>query len=206
MCKRSKIPTDRPIYKQHILEVICGSMFSGKSEELIRRVKRAKYAKQNVVVFKHASDMRYDLTKVSSHNKNMIEAIPVNTPENIIKCVRHYELTGEVHVVAIDEVQFFDESIVSVIKQLTFEGKRVIVAGLDQDFRGEPFTFMGYLMAIADYVDKLHAICVVCGKEASRTQRIIDGKPANINEPIVLVGSEENYEARCSKCHELNIK
>jgi len=183
------------------LEVISGSMYSGKSEELIRRLKRAQFANQKILVFKHGIDDRYDSKKVVSHNKNELEAIPVaNTKdmEDIIKINKE-----GLEVVGIDEVQFFGEEIVELIENLTNAGKRVIVAGLDQDFRGKPFHPMPELMARAEYVDKLNAICMVCGNPASRTQRLINGEPVYDDDPIIMVGAKESYEARCRACHEV---
>uniref|UniRef100_A0A7C3MS61 Thymidine kinase n=1 Tax=Dictyoglomus thermophilum TaxID=14 RepID=A0A7C3MS61_DICTH len=178
------------------IEVICGGMYSGKSEELIRRVRRAQIAKQKVQVFKHSLDTRYDKDYITSHTGLKIEAIAVSNSADIEKYVDE-----DTQVVAIEEGQFFDMGIVKVCQRLADKGKRVIVAGLDQDFRGEPFGPMPYLMAVAEYVDKLHAICMKCGNLASRTQRIINGKPAYYDDPIILVGAFESYEARCRNCH-----
>jgi len=180
------------------LEVIVGSMFSGKSEELIRRVKRATIAKQNVLVFKPALDHRYGVEKVSAHNGASVACTPVVEPEDILK-----QISPDTQVVAIDEIQFFPPPIIDVCKTLVQEGKRVIVAGLDQDFRGEPFGVVPLLMSLAEEVTKLNAICVVCGRPASRTQRLINGAPANYHDPIILIGATENYEARCNICHEV---
>jgi thymidine kinase len=187
-----------PIREASWLEVIVGSMFSGKSEELIRRVKRAAIAKQNVLVFKPAMDYRYGMEKVAAHNGMRIDCLPVAEPEDILD-----QVDEDVDVVAIDEVQFFSPTIVSVCQRLIKAGKRVIVAGLDQDFRGEPFGPVPVLMAIAEQVTKLNAICVSCGRAASRTQRLINGEPARYDEPIILIGATEDYEARCSRCHEV---
>ncbi len=178
------------------MEVICGSMFSGKTEELIRRVRRAIIAKQKVQVFKPEIDNRYHPTHISSHNGDSHEATIVRSARDLLEMVE-----PDTQVVAIDEVQFFDDEIIDVCNYLVDQGKRVICAGLDLDFRGEPFGPMPTLMAQAEQVDKLHAICVVCGNEASRTQRIIDGRPANYDDPVVVVGANELYEARCRKCH-----
>lgn len=180
------------------LEVIAGSMFSGKSEELIRRVKRAAIAKQSVLVFKPALDYRYGVEKVAAHNGLRIDCVPISEPEDILR-----QVNEKVDVVAIDEVQFFSPVIIPVCQSLVRAGKRVIAAGLDQDFRGEPFGSVPILMALAEQVTKLNAICVVCGKPASRTQRLIDGAPARYDEPIILIGATENYEARCSRCHQV---
>lgn len=181
------------------LEVICGSMFSGKTEELIRRVKRAQIARQRVQTFKPAIDDRYgSQPAVSSHSGVKMEAVPVEHPEEILTLVE-----PRTEVVAIDEAQFFPPTIVGVVQRLADSGKRVIVAGLDADFRGEPFGPMPALMATAENLDKLHAICVVCGNPASRTQRMIDGRPASYGDPVIVVGATELYEARCRRCHEV---
>ncbi len=180
------------------LEVICGSMFSGKTEELLRRLRRAVIARQNVQLFKPAIDNRYGVTTVASHDGTTWEGTVIHDAREILERV-----SPETHVIGIDEVQFFDESIVDVCDTLALQGKRVIVAGLDLDFRGEPFGPMPKLMAKAESVRKLHAICMVCGGEASRTQRLINGKPAYYEDPIILIGAEESYEARCRGCHEV---
>ncbi len=171
-------------------------MFSGKTEELIRRVRRAVIAKQHVQVFKPIIDKRYHITRVQSHNGADFEAVPVDSAETIFTL-----LDPTTTVVAIDEVQFFDPCIVNVCEQLADAGKRVICAGLDLDFRAEPFGGIPALMAKAETVRKLRAICVICGEEASRTQRLINGEPAAYDDPIILVGASEAYEARCRHCH-----
>jgi thymidine kinase len=181
------------------IELICGSMFSGKTEEMIRRLRRAVIARQNVQAFKPAIDQRYHVEKVTSHNGLHFEAQPVPGARDILDAVE-----PSTDVVAIDEVQFFDEAIVEVCEALAQNGKRVICAGLDMDFRGVPFGAIPALMARAEDVDKLHAICVICGKEASRTQRLIEGQPAAFDDPVVLVGAAEVYEARCRQCHEVS--
>jgi len=180
------------------VELICGSMFSGKTEELIRRLRRAVIAKQKVQVFKPLIDTRYHEGRVTSHNGLDFVAKPIGTANDILE-----DLAPDTTVVAIDEVQFFEPEIIEVCDKLAEQGKRVICAGLDTDFRGEPFGPIPDLMARAELVDKLHAICVVCGEEASRTQRLIDGRPAREDDPVVLVGAAEVYEARCRQCHEL---
>ena len=177
-------------------EVICGSMFSGKTEELIRRVKRATIARQKVQVFKPSLDIRYAHEKVSSHNGANFQATAVPEAEDVLK-----NLEPDTEVVAIDEAQFFDWSIAEVCEELAGRGLRVIVAGLDMDFRGEPFGPMPVLMAQAEQVDKLQAICQRCGAPASRSQRLINGLPAAYDDPVILVGAEEVYEARCRVCH-----
>ncbi len=181
------------------IEVICGSMFSGKSEELLRRIIRAEIAKQTVVVFKPRLDIRSGMASVRSHNGRAADAIPIDSPNEIFQHV-----SEETTVVAIDEAQFFDNNLVGVCSQLAeAQGIRVIIAGLDLDFRGEPFGPMPLLMAEAEEVDKLHAICVKCGDDASRSQRLIDGEPANYDDPIILIGAQESYEARCRSCHKV---
>jgi thymidine kinase len=180
------------------VEVITGSMFSGKTDELIRRLRRAEIAKQNVQVFKPKLDKRYGEEQVASHAGSAFAATPIETPEEV------YELlSDETTVVAIDEAQFFPDSICAVVHDLAERGMRVIVAGLDTDFRGEPFGPMPAIMAQAERVDKLHAICMICAGPASRTQRLIDGKPAHYDDPIVVVGASELYEARCRQHHEV---
>lgn len=179
------------------VEVICGSMFCGKTEELIRRVRRAIIAKQKIKVFKPSIDDRYGIQSVTSHNGQTVEAIPVKSSYEILELVN-----GETTVVAIDEAQFFDDGVVDVVQELADKHNiRVIVAGLDLDFRGEPFGSMPFLLSMAEDVTKLHAICVECGESASRTQRLVNGKPARYNDPIILVGAQESYEARCREHH-----
>ncbi|MBE0069746.1 thymidine kinase [Thermoanaerobacterium thermosaccharolyticum] len=180
------------------IEVITGPMFSGKSEELIRRIKRAKIAKQKVQVFKPAIDDRYSIDKVVSHNGDNMHAISIVKASEILTYAEE-----DTDVFAIDEVQFLDYEIVDIVKEIADSGKRVICAGLDMDFRGEPFGPTPELMAIAEFVDKLTAICMKCGNPATRTQRLINGKPANYDDPIIMVGAKESYEARCRKCHEV---
>lgn len=180
------------------IEVICGSMFSGKTDELIRRLRRATIAKQKVQVFKPAIDNRYDVQKVTSHAGNEFDALPINDSHEIPGLIQ-----AGTTVVAIDEAQFFDPAIVEIVEKLADQGLRVIIAGLDMDFRGEPFGCMPVLMAIAERVDKLQAICMVCGEPACRTQRLVDGKPAHYDQPVVVVGASELYEARCRKHHEV---
>ena len=183
------------------IEVICGSMFCGKTEELIRRIRRAVIAKQNTQVFKPSIDDRYGIEQVTSHNGQNIEAISINNARDI-----HNYLKDDTTVVAVDETQFFDAEIIDIVEDLAQRDIRVIVAGLDTDFRGEPFGPMPQIMARAEYVTKLHAICVVCGEPASRTQRLVNGKPASYDDPIVMIGAKEAYEARCRKHHEVPIR
>ncbi|MEQ9285687.1 MAG: thymidine kinase [Cyclobacteriaceae bacterium] len=170
------------------IEVICGSMFSGKTEELIRRMNRAVIARQKVEIFKPAVDTRYHESKVVSHNENSIRSTPVQFANDILL------LVGDSHVVGIDEAQFFDQEIVNVSRKLANKGKRVIVAGLDMDFKGQPFGPMPGLMAIAEFVTKVHAICVKCGGVASYSFRLAN------SESKVMLGESETYEARCRKC------
>lgn len=182
------------------LEIVCGSMFSGKSEELIRRIKRAELAKQKILVFKHSLDDRALIEYVVSHNGTKIKAIPIDSPTTILEL-----LSDEITVVGIDEVQFFDNEIITVISHLIDAGKRIICAGLDMDFRSVPFGPMPALLALADEVTKLKAICMVCNKDAHYSQRLVDGKPAKFDDPIVLVGAQERYQARCRDCYEIDM-
>jgi thymidine kinase len=179
------------------IEVVAGVMFSGKSEELMRRVRRSMIARKRVQVFKSHLDSRYaGLFSVSSHDGRSVDAIPVDSSAQISQ-----RIDPMAHVIAVDEAQFLDNGIVDVATSLAARGRRVILAGLDTDFRGEPFGPMPHLMAIAEAVDKLSAICVLCGASATRTQRLIDGEPAAWDSPIVMVGGREAYEARCRACH-----
>ena len=183
------------------LEVIVGSMFSGKSEELIRRAKRSLIARRPVQVFKPAVDDRFGAETVRSHDGDSFVAIPVRTSADL-----RVRIDADTAVVAIDEVQFFDAGIVDVCRQLVADGRRVVCAGLDLDFRGEPFGPVPALLALAERVDKLQAICVRCGEPGTRTQRIVDGVPADYDEPIIVIGAQEAYEARCRACHEVPRK
>ncbi|MDQ3950969.1 MAG: thymidine kinase [Gemmatimonadota bacterium] len=184
------------------IEVICGVMFSGKSEELIRRVRRAIIAKRSVQVFKSHLDERYaGIYHISSHDGRSVEAVPVDSAAQIA-----HRVEPGTQVVAVDEAQFLDDGIVPLATALAGRGVRVIVAGTDTDFRGEPFGPMPELLAVAEVVDKLHAICVVCGNPASRNQRLIEGRPARYDSPIIMVGGEESYEARCRSCHKVPRK
>jgi thymidine kinase len=180
------------------VEVVCGSMFSGKTDELIRRLRRARIARQKVQVFKPALDTRFAVTKVTSHTGTDFDATPVRSAADIPS-----QIESGTTVVAIDEAQFFDDEILRVVQRLADDGMRVIIAGLDTDFRGEPFGPMPTLMAQAEVVDKLHAICMVCGEPATRTQRLINGRPARYLDPVVVVGASELYEARCRAHHQV---
>ena len=180
------------------IEVICGPRFAGKSEELIRRVKTLSYANQKIMAFKPAIDNRYDKTAIASHNGAKWEAYAVKTVDDIAKTV-----TKDTQVVAIDEVQFFGEDVADLCNHFTNRGRRVIVAGLDMDFRGEPFGPMPKLLAQAEIVTKLTAACTVCGCAATRTQRLVNGSPAHYTDPVIRVGAKESYEARCRKHHQV---
>jgi len=180
------------------VEVIVGSMFCGKTEEMIRRLRRATIAKQKVQIFKPAIDKRYDSVKVVSHNGSALDAVPIDKAADIQE-----KLADDTTVAAIDEAQFLDDQIIPLVNELADKGIRVIISGLDLDFRAEPFGPIPALIAQAERVDKLYAICVACGGNASRTQRLVNGEPAHYNDPVVIVGAEEMYEARCRRCHEV---
>ncbi|MDB4905610.1 MAG: Thymidine kinase [Gemmatimonadetes bacterium] len=184
------------------IEVVSGVMFSGKSEELMRRVRRSLIAKRRVQVFKSHLDARYAGNHlVASHDGRTIEAVPVDTAEQI-----SHALLPDTQVVGVDEAQFLDAGIVDLATMLAGRGVRVILAGTDTDFRGEPFGPMPQLLAVAEVVDKLHAICVLCGNPASRNQRLIEGRPARYDSPTIMVGGQESYEARCRGCHSVPRK
>ncbi len=180
------------------IEAVVGPMYSGKSEELIRRLRRAQIANQKIQVFKPSIDGRYSINEVSSHNGEKIKATVIQNSCEIYKLI-----DNDTQVIAIDEVQFLDEEIIHICKDLADKGLRVIAAGLDMDFRGEPFGSTPFIMSIAEFVDKLTAVCVKCGSPANRTQRLIEGIPASYNDPIIMVGAKESYEARCRKHHEV---
>ena len=175
------------------VEVICGSMFSGKTEELIRRLKRAQFAKQKVEIYKPCIDVRYSEDKVVSHDSHSIPSTPINTPAAML------QLSNDVEVVGIDEAQFFDETLVDVVQQLANKGIRVIIAGLDTDFLGKPFGPMPALMAIAEDIQKVHAICVRCGSPANHSHRLIK------NEQLVVLGEKDEYEPLCRHCYNAAI-
>ena len=185
-------------YKDGWLETISGCMFAGKTEELIRRIKVLEFAKKKIMVFKPAIDNRYSNTRIVSHAGSYEECFVVNDAKEILELVK-----GDTEVVAIDEVQFFGDNVCDVCNALADKGVRVMVAGLDTDFRGEPFGPMPKLMAEAEFVTKLTAVCNKCGAPATRTQRIVNGKAANYKDPIIMVGASESYEARCRNCHEV---
>lgn len=185
-------------YREGWIEVICGCMFAGKTEELIRRINVLSYARKNILVFKPKIDDRYSTTEIASHAGSKVPCIVISEAKEILDHVNY-----DTDVVAIDEVQFFDEDVVDICEYLADSGLRVMVAGLDKDFRGEPFGVLPDLLTRAEFVTKLTAVCAKCGAPASRTQRIINGKPASFNDPIVLVGAKEAYEPRCRHCHEI---
>ncbi len=185
-------------YRPGWIEVICGCMFAGKTEELIRRINVLTYGKQKIVAFKPCIDNRYSAEDIVSHNGKKVKSFPISEANQIWE-----HIDEDVDVVAIDEVQFFDAKIVDVCEQLAYQGKRVMVAGLDTDFRGEPFGIMPQLLTRAEFVTKLTAVCVKCGSPATRTQRLVNGEPAKYTDSIVLVGASEHYEPRCRHCHEV---
>lgn len=180
------------------ITVICGSMFAGKTEELIRRARRALYAKQKVQVFKPAIDSRYDEAMVVTHMGVRHDAVAVGSVTEL-----QAKVDRDTNFVGIEEVQFFSTEIIPFLVKLADSGVDVVVAGLDQDFRRRPFGPVPELMAIADDVVKLHAICMNCGAIASHTYRSIDGKPAHVDDPLILIGATESYEARCRKCYKI---
>lgn len=183
-------------YHSGWIECITGSMFSGKSEELIRRLRRGVYAKQKVIVFKPTIDDRYHKEKIVSHNGNAIEAINITEAKEI----EQHDLS-DVDIIGIDEIQFFDRTVVEIAQSLAKKGYRVITAGLDMDFKGEPFDPVPEMLAVSEHITKLQAVCAVCGASSSRTQRLIDGRPAKYDDPIIMVGANESYEPRCRAHH-----
>lgn len=186
--------------KKGVLEVICGPMFSGKSEELMRRLRRAKIAKQHTMTFKPSVDNRHSIEYVVSHDGNKLYAQALDDVTAIPDLVQQ----DNIDVIGIDEAQFFPREIISAICALVESGKRVIVAGLDLDFRGVPFGSIPTLLAIADKITKLNAICCVCGKEANCTQRLVNGRPAKHDDPIIMIGAQEAYQARCRSCYSID--
>lgn len=188
-------------YREGWIEVISGCMFAGKTEELIRRIKVLQYAKKRIVVFKPLIDIRYSDVDVVSHAGTSVKSIAIAQAKEIYE-----HIDDSTQVVAIDEVQFFDEEIVEICNVLADKGMRVMVAGLDMDFRGVPFSVMPQLLTLAEFVTKLTAVCTKCGAPATRTQRLVNGAPASFLDPIVMVGASESYEARCRHCHELKDK
>ena len=188
-------------YRDGWIETISGCMFAGKTEELIRRIKVLEYAKKEIMVFKPMIDNRYSHTKVVSHAGSSVESHVISNAAEILNMIK-----PTTQVVAIDEAQFFDDNICDVANELADRGIRVMCAGLDTNFKGEPFGPMPLLITEAEFVTKLAAVCNKCGAPATRTQRIINGHPASYNDPIILVGASESYEARCRHCHEVPDK
>ncbi|MFC1841609.1 thymidine kinase [Candidatus Dependentiae bacterium] len=186
--------------KKGSLEVICGPMFSGKSEELIRRLKRAQIAKQKVLTCKHSLDNRYMIECIISHDGNKLEAEAIENVDDIMRLGKN----KDIEVIGIDEVQWFNSKIVTIICDLIESGKRIIVAGYELDFRAKPVGPMPILLSIADKVTKLQAICSICGKDANLTQRLVNNKPAKYTDPDIVVGGLEGYQARCRNCHEID--
>ena len=188
-------------YREGWIEVISGCMFAGKTEELIRRNNVLSYAKKNIIVFKPKIDNRYSDSEIVSHSGAKVPCLVVEKAQDILK-----KIEADTEVVAIDEVQFFDKDIVEVCEYLADKGIRVMVAGLDKDFRGESFGVMPELLTRAEFVTKLTAVCAKCGAPATRTQRLVNGKPAGFEDPIVMVGADESYEPRCRHCHQVPNK
>jgi thymidine kinase len=182
------------------LEVVCGPMFSGKSEELIRRLRRAEIAGQRTLIVKPRIDDRYDVTHVVSHSGSRLRAVAAESSAELLRIAEGYEVVG------IDEVQFFDEGIVPAAESLVRRSVRVVAAGLDTDFRHEPFGAMPTLLALAEFVDKLQAVCHRCGGPATRTQRLVDGRPAPFAGETIQVGALDAYEARCAGCFEPGVQ
>ena len=188
-------------YREGWIEVISGCMFAGKTEELIRRINVLSYAKKNIIVFKPKIDNRYSDSEIVSHSGAKVPCLVVEKAQDILK-----KIEADTEVVAIDEVQFFDKDIVEVCEYLADKGIRVMVAGLDKDVRGESFGVMPELLTRAEFVTKLTAVCAKCGAPATRTQRLVNGKPAGFEDPIVMVGADESYEPRCRHCHQVPNK
>ena len=188
-------------YREGWIEVISGCMFAGKTEELIRRINVLSYAKKNIIVFKPKIDNRYSDSEIVSHSGAKVPCLVVEKAQDILK-----KIEADTEVVAIDEVQFFDKDIVEVCEYLADKGIRVMVAGLDKDFRGESFGVMPELLTRAEFVTKLTAVCAKSGAPATRTQRLVNGKPAGFEDPIVMVGADESYEPRCRHCHQVPNK
>ena len=188
-------------YREGWIEVISGCMFAGKTEELIRRINVLSYAKKNIIVFKPKIDNRFSDSEIVSHSGAKVPCLVVEKAQDILK-----KIEADTEVVAIDEVQFFDKDIVEVCEYLADKGIRVMVAGLDKDFRGESFGVMPELLTRAEFVTKLTAVCAKCGAPATRTQRLVNGKPAGFEDPIVMVGADESYEPRCRHCHQVPNK
>ncbi|HIU13074.1 MAG TPA: thymidine kinase [Candidatus Fimiplasma intestinipullorum] len=185
-------------YKEGWIEAISGCMFAGKTEELIRRIHVLSFAKKRIKVFKPQVDNRYSETEIVSHAGMHIPCLVVKEAKEILEYVDEDD-----EVIAIDEAQFFDEEIVDICEYLADLGKRVMIAGLDTDFRGEPFGVMPQLLTKAEFVSKLTAVCARCGAPATRTQRLVNGKPAAFDDPVIMIGAKDSYEPRCRHCHEV---
>jgi thymidine kinase len=185
-------------YQPGWLEVIVGCMFAGKTEELIRRIKVLQFAKKKIVVIKPSIDNRYSGDEIASHSGYRVKGVNASSAKDILNLINK-----DTEVVAIDEAQFFDKDLVKIVESLADRGIRVMVAGLDRDFRGEPFGVIPELLTRAEFITKLSAVCSSCGNPATRTQRLVNGKPASYNDPIVLVGAAEAYEPRCRHCHDV---
>ncbi len=182
------------------IELIVGCMFAGKTEEFLRRIRRLVYAKKKALIFKPWIDDRYSKDKIMSHNKSQMKCVVIKTSKEIINYIKG---NPEIGVLGIDEVQFFDSDLIDILNNLANKGYIIIANGLDLNFKAEPFKITKELFTISDFVTKLHAICIKCGNFANRTQRITNGKTASLNEKIILIGSQDNYEARCRKCYEI---
>ncbi len=194
-------------FKLGHLEVVCGPMFSGKSEELIRRLKRVQISGKKFLLFKPAIDNRYDATHVVSHDQRKLEAVITGLDAKAIKDIEHATEQDGPEVIAFDEGNFYDHYLFDAVQKWVAQGKRVIVAGLDTDFRGQPFGPMANLMAIADFVDKLKAICMKCKSDyGTMTQRLVNGQPAKFSDPVIVVGGFDSYEVRCRNCHEIKME
>lgn len=188
-------------FKSGWIEVICGCMFAGKTEELIRRIKVLQYAKKNILVIKPSIDNRYSDDEIASHSGYRVKSINVDNAYGILNHIK-----PDTEVVAIDEAQFFSKELIDVCETLADSGRRVMLAGLDRDFKGETFGIMPDLLTRAEFVTKLSAVCVKCGAPATRTQRLVNNKPASYNDPLVLIGGQDSYEPRCRHCHEIKDK
>ncbi|HHU27953.1 TPA: thymidine kinase [bacterium] len=188
-------------FKSGWIEVICGCMFAGKTEELIRRIKVLQYAKKNILVIKPSIDNRYSDDEIASHSGYRVKSINVDNAYEILNHIK-----PDTEVVAIDEAQFFSKELIDVCETLADSGRRVMLAGLDRDFKGETFGIMPDLLTRAEFVTKLSAVCVKCGAPATRTQRLVNNKPASYNDPLVLIGGQDSYEPRCRHCHEIKDK
>lgn len=188
-------------YSEGYIELVWGPMYSGKTSELIRRVVAMEYAKEEVIVFKPSIDNRYSEDSICSHTGHEVKSHSIEDPKDMFNIIKQHK--GQKPAVAIDEVQFFDPSVVEVISELANDGYRVMCAGLDQDFRGVPFPNTASIAAIAEFNTKLAAFCTVCGGPATKSQRFVDGEPASMSDPIVMVGAVESYEARCRHHHQI---